>query len=176
MTSGGTGAALAAKMKRMPALPRNSRAPDFTLADADGREFNLYDALADGPVLLTFFKTDCPTCQYGLPFIDRLATSLDGSAATAVAVSQDTACEGEMFKIEFDYATRQVFDPQWSGYEVSNAYGLTNVPTVFLVEPDGRIAHTMVSWSKADVEEIARKLGVAAPFRPGESVLPFRPG
>lgn len=163
-------------MRKMPALPRNSRAPDFTLADADGREFNLYDALRDGPVLLTFFKTDCPTCQYGLPFIDRLATSLDGSAATPISVSQDTAREGEMFKLEFDYATRQVFDPQWSGYEVSNAYGLTNVPTVFLVAPDGRIAHTMVSWSKADVEEIARKLGVGAPFRPGESVLPFRPG
>ncbi len=163
-------------MKGMPALPRNARAPDFELTDADGVPFRLHEALAGGPVLLTFFKTDCPTCQYGLPYLDRLARSLEGRPATAIAVSQDTDREGEMFRLEFGYETRQVFDTLESGYEVSDAYGLTNVPTVFLVEPSGRIAHTMVSWSKADVEAIAAKLGAPAPFRSGESVLPFRPG
>ena len=160
----------------MPALPRSSQAPDFTLSDADGVEFSLYDSLRSGPVLVTFFKTDCPTCQYGLPFLDRLAGSLNGSGATAIAVSQDTVLDGERFISEYGYRTRQVFDSADSGYAVSDAYGLTNVPTVFLIEPGGKIAHTMVSWSKADVEQIARKLGVPAPFNPGESVLPFRPG
>ncbi len=154
----------------------NSRAPDFTLSDADGGEFSLYDALGTGPVMLTFFKTSCPTCQYGLPFIDRLAGRFDGSGSTAIAVSQDTAIDGERFIAEYGYETRQIFDTEDSGFAVSDAYGLTHVPTVFLIQPGGRIAHTMVSWSKADVEEIARKLGVQPPFRRGESVLPFRPG
>ena len=143
---------------------------------ADGGKFSLHEALAAGPVMLTFFKTTCPTCQYGLPFLDRLAGKLDGSGATAVSVSQDTALDGERFKIEYEYATRQILDTEDSGFAVSDAYGLTNVPTVFLIGPEGRIAHTMVSWSKADVEEIARKLGVDPPFEPGEDVLPFRPG
>ena len=48
--------------------------------------------------------------------------------------------------------------------EASLAYGLINVPTVFLVGPNGRIEHTVVSWSKADGEERAGKLGVDSPF------------
>jgi len=44
------------------------------------------------------------------------------------------------------------------------AYGLINVQTVFLVGPNGRIEHTVVSWSKADGEERAGKLGVDSPF------------
>ena len=166
----------AAMMTVMPALPKDSQAPDFTLSDADGGNFSLREALAAGPVILTFFKTTCPTCQYALPFLDRLAGELDGNGATAIAVSQDTTIDGERFIAEYGYETRQIFDTEDSGFPVSNAYGLTNVPTVFLIEPGGRIAHTMVSWSKADVEEIASKLGVAAPFQRGEDVLPFRPG
>ena len=160
----------------MAALSKHSRAPDFSLRDADGDEFNLYGALGKGPVLLTFYKSSCPTCQYALPFLDRLARSFDDTTISAVTVCQDPPLDAERFKAEFGFETRQVFDSEESGFVVSNAYGLTNVPTVFLINPGGGIAHTMVSWSKADVEEIARQLGVAAPFAPGEQVLPFRPG
>ena len=160
----------------MAALAQGSRAPDFALTDADGEQFHLSSALRSGPVLVTFYKTDCPTCQYGLPFLDRLAGGLGGSGATAVAVSQDTPFESERFAASYEFSTRQVFDTEDSGFAVSDAYGLTNVPSTFLIAQDGRIAHTMVSWSKADVEEIAWKLDVSPPFKPGEDVLPFRPG
>jgi len=162
-------------MSSMAALPQNSQAPDFRLQDTEGEEFHLYSALESGRVLLTFYKTNCPTCQYALPYLDRFQSLLDGSAAT-VTVSQDTPAEAERFNAEFDYSTKQVFDTEEAGFEVSNAYGLTNVPTVFLVGRNGRIEHTMVSWSKADVEELAGKLGVDSPFQPGEDVLVYKPG
>ena len=163
-------------MRDVGALPINTQAPDFSLPDADGSDFHLRQAMRAGSVLLTFFKTNCPTCQYALPFLDRLASKLAGTAATAVAVSQDTLLESQRFSDEFQYKTRQVFDVEESSFEVSNAYGLTNVPTVFLIEPDGCIAHTMVGWSKSDVEQIASKLSLDPPFEPGEEVLDFRPG
>ncbi len=159
----------------MAALPRGSRAPDFSLRDADGSEFQLYSALASGPVLLTFFKTSCSTCDYALPYLDRFHAELNGSG-TAVAVSQDTPADAERFNLEHGYATRQVFDTEETGFAVSDAYGLTNVPTVFLVGTDGVIKHTMVSWSKVDVEELAGKLGLKSPFLAGEDVLVYRPG
>lgn len=159
----------------MAALPRGSRAPDFSLRDADGSEFQLYSALASGPVLLTFFKASCSTCDYALPYLDRFNANLNGSG-TAVAVSQDTPADAERFNLEHGYATRQVFDTEETGFAVSDAYGLTNVPTVFLVGTDGVIKHTMVSWSKADVEELAGKLGLDSPFLAGEDVLVYRPG
>ena len=160
----------------MAALPQGSRAPEFVLTDVDGVQFSLSSALRSGPVLVTFYKTDCPTCQYGLPFLDRLAGGLGGSGATAVVVSQDTPFESERFSAVYGFSTRQLFDTEDSGFAVSDAYGLTNVPSTFLIAQDGRIAHTMVSWSKEDLEEIARKLEVSSPFEPGEEVLPFRPG
>ncbi|HJX85235.1 MAG TPA: hypothetical protein VJ723_12905, partial [Candidatus Angelobacter sp.] len=63
-----------------------------------------------------------------------------------------------------------------------NAYGLTNVPSIFLISPDGEIQLSSVGWSKADAEEINRKLAAAsnaAPaqiFRADESVPEFKPG
>ncbi len=162
-------------MGSMPALPQNSQAPDFRLLDAEGEEFHLYTALESGPVLLTFFKTNCPTCQYALPYLDRFNSMLDGSAA-AVTVSQDTPADAERFNAEYGFTTRQVFDTEEARFEVSDAYGLTNVPTVFLVGPNGRIEHTMVSWSKSDVEDLAKKLGVSSPFQPAEDVLVYKPG
>jgi hypothetical protein len=67
-------------------------------------------------------------------------------------------------------------------YPVSNAYGLTNVPTIFWIAEDGEIEVSSVGWVKADYEAINRKLaetGKVAPaivFKPGEEVREFRAG
>ena len=67
-------------------------------------------------------------------------------------------------------------------YPASNAYGLTNVPSVFWVAQDGEIEVSSVGWLKADFQEINRKMaesGKTAPapiFKPGEDVRDFRAG
>jgi hypothetical protein len=45
-------------------------------------------------------------------------------------------------------------------YPVSNAYGLTNVPTIFWIAQDGEIEVSSVGWVKADFE-INRKMASA---------------
>lgn len=157
-------------------LARAMIAPDFTLSDADGRSFRLSDAYRAGPVLVTFYKTSCPTCQYGLPFLDRLASSLAGGKGTAVAVCQDSPRDAAMFAQEFGVSVRQVFDTEAEGFPVSNLYGITHVPSTFLIDESATIRWVSVSWSKEDVERIASELGLETPFRPDENVLPFRPG
>ena len=67
-------------------------------------------------------------------------------------------------------------------YPVSNAYGLTNVPSIFWIAQDGDIEVSSVGWVKAEFEEISRKmadLANSAPavvFKPGEDVRDFRAG
>jgi hypothetical protein len=67
-------------------------------------------------------------------------------------------------------------------YPVSNAYGLTNVPTVFWIARDREIEISSVGWVKADFEEVNRKMAEArnipsaSVFRPGEDVRDFRAG
>ena len=67
-------------------------------------------------------------------------------------------------------------------YPASNAYKLTNVPTTFLISSEGEIDFATVSWSKADVEQLNRRLAAASEiptaqiFQPGENVSEYKPG
>ena len=166
----------------MAALPPGSKAPDFELPDRDGAPHSLSDALRKGPVLLTFFKTSCPTCQYGVPFFSRLAPPLEGKPVTVWGISQDSPENTAGFNREFEVSMPELFDSEEQDYAVSNAYGITHVPTSFLIEQDGTVSVSSVGWDKKEAELISKYLGEASsipeltPFNPGESVLDFRGG
>ena len=165
----------------MAALTAGTKAPQFYLKTTDGKRFSLRDELARGPVVLAFFKVSCPVCQYAFPFLDRLHKAYGQKGATLVGVSQNDLKETLAFKKEFGVTFPVLLDPQ-ENYPVSNAYGLTNVPTVFWVAQDGEIEVSSVGWVKADFEEISRKMAElrnippAVVFKPGEEVRDFRPG
>ncbi len=166
----------------MAALSTGTQAPDFTLFDGNGQTRTLAAALEKGPVLLTFFKTSCPTCQYALPFVGRLESRLEGAPVTFWAVSQDGPDATEAFNQEFEVNLTALFDPEEETYPVSNAYGITNVPTSFLIDRDGAILDTSIGWDKQDMERISSRVGEAAgvagltPFDHGEDVLDYKGG
>jgi len=176
----------------MTALAAGTKAPEFELKGMDGQRFSLGEALAGGPVLLAFFKVGCPTCQYTFPFLERLYRSYQGyhqgsqSQASAqkislLGISQNEAPKTAEFISEFGVTFPVLLDDRDS-YPVSNAYGLTNVPTLFWITQDGEIELSSVGWVKADFEAINRRMaeaGKAAPvvvFKPGEDVREFRAG
>ena len=165
----------------MAALAMGAKAPEFELKRLDGKPFSLRDELARGPVVLAFFKVSCPTCQYAFPFYERLHKAYGHKGVRLVGISQNDAKETAAFIKEFGITFRAVLDDTRS-YPVSNAYGLTNVPTIFWVAQDGEIEVSSVGWLKADFEEINRRMaeaGKSAPaamFRPGEDVRDFRAG
>jgi len=165
----------------MAALAVGTKAPGFELKVTDGKRFSLADELARGPVVLAFFKVSCPTCQYALPFLERLHRAYGQKGVALVGVSQNDAKETAAFIKEFGITFPVLLDDTRS-YPASNAYGLTNVPTLFWVAQDGEIEISSVGWLKADFDQINRKMaeaGKAAPavvFKPGEDVRDFRAG
>jgi peroxiredoxin len=167
----------------MTALAAGTKAPEFELKGMDGQRFSLGEALAGGPVLLAFFKVGCPTCQYTFPFLERLHRAYKTSAlrVSLVGISQNDASKTASFTTEFGVTFPVLLDDRDS-YPVSNAYGLTNVPTLFWIAQDGEIELSSVGWVKADFEAINRRMaeaGKAAPvvvFKPGEDVRDFRAG
>jgi peroxiredoxin len=165
----------------MTALATGKKAPDFSLPTLDGRNFTLADELARGPVVLAFFKVSCPTCQYTFPFLERLYKAYRSSGVTMVGISQNDAKETAAF-VKQSGVTFPVLLDEIGRYPVSNAYGLTNVPTVYWVAQDSEIEVSSVGWLKADFEQINRKLAQSektAPalvFKPGEDVRDFRAG
>ncbi len=165
----------------MTALATGTKAPGFELKTPDGKKFSLQGELANGPVVLAFFKVSCPTCQYTFPFLERLHKAYAGKRVKLVGVSQNDAKDTAAFAKEFGVTFPIVLDDT-SKYPVSNAYGLTNVPTMFWIDADGEIEISSVGWVKADFEQINRKMaefGKAAPaavFKAGEDVRDFRAG
>ena len=165
----------------MSALVAGVEAPEINLTGLDGARFSLRDALKKGPVLAAFFKVSCPVCQMAFPYVERLFQAYGRQGKVAViGVSQDKAGDTRAFNREFGVTFQVMIDEK--NYAVSRAYGLSNVPTLFLVSPAGEIETTIVSWSKAEMEQLGRRLaeinGVpeAEIFHRGETVPEFRPG
>jgi peroxiredoxin len=165
----------------MPALSAGKAAPEITLQKMDGGKFNLREALSQGPVLAVFFKISCPVCQFALPYVERLYQAYRGKNVSIVGVSQNNKADTAKFMQEYKLTLPVLLDDT-SSYPVSNAYGLTNVPTLFWIEGDGEIGLSSVGWSRADMEQINRLIAEAGSgeqaliFSPGENVPDFRAG
>ena len=165
----------------MTALATGVTAPDFELKALDGKRFSLKNELTHGPVVLAFFKVSCPTCQYTLPFLQRLHKAYGDKGVRLVGISQNDVTETAAFAKEFGVTFTLLLDPVES-YPASNAYGLTNVPSIFWVAEDGEIEVSSVGWVKADFEQINRKMAehrkisAAVMFKAGEDVRDFKAG
>jgi len=165
----------------MTALATGTKAPEFELKTTDGKKFSLQDELSKGPVILAFFKVSCPTCQYTFPFLERLHKAYKDGHVRVIGVSQNDSAETTAFAKEFGVTFPILLDDSRK-YAVSNAYGLTNVPTIFWIDQDNEIEISSVGWVKADFEQINRKMaefGKGSPvamFKAGEDVRDFRAG
>ncbi len=164
------------------ALQAGTRAPEFELGDPDGRRHRPLERGegARGDVLLAFFKDDCPTSRYTLPFLGRIHRALAGRGVRMFGVSQDgsetaRACAGAA-GIEFPVLLDD------GDYRVSRAYGLTTVPSLFLIGGEGRVRRALAGFHRKEIEAFARDLaeGLGAPppevFLEGEQVAESRPG
>ncbi len=82
-------AALEATTDRRRIVAAGDKAPDFTLHSVEGPLLSRDALLADGPVVLIFFRfAGCPVCNVALPWYDRnLRPELDRRGVRLIAVS-----------------------------------------------------------------------------------------
>jgi len=155
-------------------------APNFSLKSLDGKNFSLAESLKKGPIVLAFFKVSCPVCKFTFPFLERLYQRYRTENVTFLAVSQDNSANSAEFAKDFGVTFPILIDEQ--NYSVSNAYGLSMVPTVFLVESDGSARISSMGFVRQDLEAIAdsiadrRNLTRIPVFLASESVPAAKPG
>jgi len=165
----------------MTHIVAGNTAPGFSLQSLDGKEYSLHDLLQRDPVVAALFKVSCPVCQFTFPFLERLHKRYGGDGVTFLGISQDDARDTKDFAKEFGVTFPMLIDDE-DGYIVSNAYGLTNVPTIFLIDTDGTVKVSSMGFDKKDLETIAaelaerRKIALAPLFRPDEVVPINKPG
>jgi peroxiredoxin len=148
------------------------RAPAFRLSGLDGSARTLEDILAAGPALLAFFKISCPVCQLTAPYLERLAAN---SEIQVIGVSQDDADATRGFMQRCGATFPTLLDLSSENYPASNAYGITSVPSLFLLERDGTIERAFNGFSKHDFEAIGARAGVS-PFGPEDHVPEWKAG
>jgi peroxiredoxin len=164
----------------MTHIVAGNSAPNFKLKGLDGKEYSLTKSMEGGPVIAAFFKISCPVCQFAFPFIERLYKEYGGDGVTFLGISQDDAKSTKDFAAQYGMTFPLLLDEK--GYPVSNGYGLTTVPTIFLIETDGKVKVSSMGFDKKDLESIGaalaerRKMVPAALFLPNESVPANKPG
>lgn len=74
------------------ALKAGDVAPEFTLPDPDGNPVSSKTLLANGPLVVTFYRGAwCPYCNFDLGALEEARSEIESRGATLVAISQQTA-------------------------------------------------------------------------------------
>ena len=149
----------------MAALEIGTAAPPFRLEDLDGKTHSLDDISKGEQLLLVFYHSECPTCGLSMPFIGNLARGVRSDRIKIWGVSQDAS--NETVKFARAKGLEMPIHIDADPYPVSQAYGLTNVPTLFLIDSGGTILDQCVGFTRDDFIRLARAVakqgGVAAP-------------
>ena len=156
-------------------VQKGSRAPDFKLKNLAGGETSLHELLPNGPVLLAFFKITCPVCQLTFPFLDRIHRERTPASIAIYGISQDDERWTRDFNERYGVTLPTLLDPEEQDFPVSNAYGISTVPSLFLVERDGTVSWTLEGFSKRELQALAGKAGVN-PFRETDYVPEWKAG
>lgn len=148
----------------MGALEIGTAAPPFSLEDLDGKTHSLADIRKGEQLLLVFYHSECPTCGLSMPFIGNLARDVRSDRMKIWGVSQDA--RNETVKFARLKGLEMPLHIDADPYPVSQAYGLTNVPTLFLIDAGGTIIDQCVGFTKDDfirlAQAVAKHAGVAA--------------
>lgn len=142
-------------------LETGDQAPKFSLRRLDESEWN---RSGTEPVLLVFFETDCPTCQLALPYLNRLSALL-GTDENVLGISQDEEGPTRDFVDQLQLRFPIGLD---DGLKISRLFDPVAVPTIFLLDGEGRVAGTQSGLDKQGLNTIVAKLFLALGKTPQE--------
>ena len=148
--------------------------PPLALRDLGGARRPLAASWAAGPALLFIGHSDCQTSRLTLSYVDRLHRRRAAPVAV-VAIVQDAPAAARELAAELGLGLPVLIEED--PYPVSEALGLTTVPTLLLVDDGGRVTERSEGFRRAALESLAERLGVPPPFfAPGDTAPALRPG
>jgi cytochrome c biogenesis protein CcmG, thiol:disulfide interchange protein DsbE len=116
--------------KRAPALPRERLAgPPATLA-------SLLAGAHGGPALVTFWASWCGPCATEAAALERFARGAAGRGRLVGVDWNDERAGGRAFVTRYRWTFPTLRDAEGT---VGEAYGLTGLPTTFVIGADGRV-------------------------------------
>ncbi|MFO1351208.1 MAG: TlpA disulfide reductase family protein [Gammaproteobacteria bacterium] len=130
-------------------------APDFKLPDIQGKTH----ALADyrGKVLVVnFWATWCAPCVKEMPSLQRAWEQLRGDRVQVIGINLgEEAADITQFIGKYPIEFPLLLDAEMAQQA---AWGLKGLPTTFVVDPNGRIAYTVLGDKNWDDPEILKQI------------------
>ena len=150
-------------------LAPGAAAPSFTLPDVATDE-PVVDPWRDGRRVLVFFKVTCPVCRMVAPKVTALAEG----GVRVTAVGEDPPAALARYAAEQNQTVPTVSEP--FPYPVSEAYGVSTVPSLFVVEGDGTISDAAGGWDRDRWNAVSASFGAPPVSEVGDGLPVFRPG
>ncbi len=134
-------------------VPRRARLPEAALRNAQGQTVSTTE-LTGQPTLVVFWATWCHACHEVLPLVADLGTR---HGARLVAIhAHDEARRSDARKaltaLSRDYELRT------DGTALATQLGVTSLPTILLLDGDGRLVSTSVGLDTASHSRLSRAL------------------
>jgi thiol-disulfide isomerase/thioredoxin len=115
-------------------------APDFVGVTLDGRQVSLSDYLGK-PLVLVFTASWCGTCKLEAPELDRFYQDNRGKAEVLAMAVNDTEEDMRAFMADGGWDYPVMLDAD----RIADAYGVRFIPTLVLIDSEGRIAKKVVN-------------------------------
>ena len=126
-------------------LATGSAAPAFSLPDILGRQVDMGQYLGKSPVVLSFWSIYCDSCVDEMLSLQKLEDKYQGKGLVIMAVNEDIRVPNdrirrfierlEKFRGKITYPLLYDEDSR-----VFNALGVSTLPTLVLIDSEGRIA------------------------------------
>lgn len=124
-------------------IDENVKAEDFTLTTIDGEEVSLSDYEGKN-VLLAFFATWCPTCNYEMDELNKFSkTKNDNLEIIAVNLTSQEQSKEDVKKFveEKDIQFNVLLDED---SELMEIYNIFTIPTNYLIDEKGNIVDVIL--------------------------------
>ena len=132
-------------------------APAFVLTDIDRNYVFSKKMYGTGWLLIDFYATWCENCNKELPHVEELYAEFGDAGFEVLLMATDS--EGLDVVVPYFSAKPTTVKILIDKYQkASDAFGVEALPTMFLVDPDGRIAFKTVGYHEEDIEALRQIL------------------
>jgi len=131
------------------AIDIGGKAPDFSLADVNGKTVSL-SAFNGKVVMLDFFASWCPPCRQEIPDFIELEKSYGDKGFAMIGVALVNASEAREFAGRMGINYPVLVDDG----KVSELYGpIRSIPTTFIIDKNGNIVKMYIGYREKAVFE-----------------------
>lgn len=128
-------------------------APDFALKTPEGKEVTLA-SLKGKVVLLDFWAVWCHPCKEAMPKIQELHEKYKGKDVAIIGVNSWERGAPDIAQ-KYMEKNKYTYGLLLKGEALAQVYGITGIPTLILIGPDGKVIHTGVGFQDGEEEHLA---------------------